>query len=110
MGDLSYRELAERCRDATAPDWGLAATIVAMHFRNDIDMLAAVETGAFDPTRSLTAAAFLIPPGYEWAVGHEDGVAFAGVHKPDEYSESVEAATPALALTAAALFARAGDQ
>jgi hypothetical protein len=71
---------------------------------------------AFPMTASLDAAMSLVPEGWSYQVSANPKSAYATVvHKDheDEYDERVysgHAATPALALTAAALRARAANQ
>lgn len=59
---------------------------------------------------SLDAAMMLVPEGWEWAGGFEDGGAFAHVHPRGEYAGLALASTPALALCAASLRASAKDE
>ncbi|WP_066781900.1 hypothetical protein [Sphingomonas sp. CCH5-D11] len=57
-------------------------------------------------TASLDAAMLLIPKGQDVMLAVMDGVAYAGIGK-ERSDDDRSAATPALALTAAALLARA---
>jgi hypothetical protein len=101
------RELAERCEKATGPDRDLDAEIdKAIHPDDWTDGLW------FDPSRhdlpaytaSLDAAMSLVPEGMLWLAGYAvDGRAIATV----DFDHQRAAATPALALCAAALRARA---
>jgi hypothetical protein len=110
-------ELAERCEKATGEDLEL-----------DLAIGDAVGTWPAKPntfkfprrySRSLDAAMTLVPEGLIWAVtncGAEDrlipdmSVASAVVGKADDPSKPSVAATPALALCAAALRAREGGK
>lgn len=98
-------ELAERCEKATGPDRHLNLAIANAIYGDDL----APPGTSYAFTSSLDAAMTLVPEGQEWAGGFEDGAAFAHVHVPGEYAELIEAATPALALCAAALRARAAS-
>jgi len=65
-------------------------------------------------TASMDAAFLLMPKGHWWAMGREEKRPWARcfdvgqmLDQPEEYGRAIDATTPALALTAAALRARA---
>jgi hypothetical protein len=102
------RELAERVEALTGPDREVDCRVWAAFNGGGFDTFVAVVPNFHDwrapyYTASIDAAMTLVPEGREWAIGLEDGGAFAHVHRPSEYAGMVEASTPALALTAAAL-------
>ena len=123
-------DLAKRCEEATGPDreldgqiW-IACLADAASRKAYIDGLAVSQSeadwrldymmGGFCPTSSLDAAMTLVPEGMGWFVsttGPEDDerpYALVGnPHTETDTSKGASAATPALALTAAALRARA---
>lgn len=108
-------ELAERCEAATGPDWSLDCDIArarGYHVPNPpTGGGLAVPTGSLPRfTASLDAAMTLVPEGWFWRVGHStlyDGWAALNRVHPDHCNREDEAfakaATPALALCAAAL-------
>ncbi|WP_316176287.1 hypothetical protein [Bradyrhizobium sp. SZCCHNRI1073] len=106
-------ELAERCEKAERPDRGLDAEI---HFRikNGIGVGCASDAPAF--TGSLDAALTLVPEGLSWTTGQNVHHLYwhTGVNRlnlgtgaPESVSCSAPTKSPALALCAAALRARA---
>lgn len=115
--------LAERCEAATGPDRELDGMIAAAFglkhgpdggFCNDENGdYWTTDQCAARVTASLDAAMTLVPEGLHWIVSttHPDGeappCACVGLPGSDEDSPLVRAATPALALTAASLRARA---
>jgi hypothetical protein len=107
-------DLAARCEKATGPDRELDAEIyVALDAnRENRDALAingAVGSWVPDFTASLDAAMTLVPEGWYWQVG-QGNHAWAAVYEnpiPPAMRVDPIAATPALALCAAALRARA---
>jgi hypothetical protein len=125
-------ELAERCEAATGPDWGLDREIWLAAFAT-IDDRTAIEIGweahgeaeaefrinrlmdGFAPTASIDAALTLVPEGMSVRMGWCAGAGYAECFTPGSYGDrdlgtgTIVAATPALALTAAALRAHAGD-
>jgi hypothetical protein len=99
---MTLLELAERCEKATGPDV-------------DLDLDISEATGGWKAlatwkgvsyTASLDAAMTLVPDGQNFNLfwRAEEGAGFAGVD-----GSSTKAATPALALCAAALRARAAQ-
>lgn len=122
-------ELAERIESATEPDRELDARIEAARRGEDYDALfvqgyAPEDWNAAPFTASLDAAMTLVPEGLEWLARSDDCGGFANVTGKD-FQSIVEisggetfnrstglsapswAATPALALCAASLKARA---
>lgn len=121
--------LAARVEQAQGPDRELDAAIATMLGWTEVhgsvlrpDFRGGRPPGVIDwwdivpiYTASLDAALTLVPEGYVWTLhGEPGGAGLAGV-QPDrgdgdgcDYSD-VNAATPVLALTAAALRARAED-
>lgn len=96
-------ELAERAEQATGPD-------SAMDF--DIARTIADLSGSNQPilayTASLDAAMTLVPEGWFWTGGRDrEGRGAMAVVSQDDCLVPAVAATPALALCAAALRARA---
>lgn len=67
--------------------------------------------GWFNPTASLDAAMMLVPEGLSWLIGSGDdlGPPHAWVGDQSDQPKGIGAATPALALCAAALRAKAGQ-
>lgn len=113
-------ELARRCEEAKGPDRELDCAIaVALERTNeggsgfhrtfsDDSVFEQVRALAF--TASLDAAMSLVPEGLDWIISsinpdseETDGRFWALVGHPDETADASGAATPALALTAAAL-------
>ena len=97
-------KLAERVESLTGPDRGVDRAI----------WYALQDQMSGDPvhgprfTADLDAAMSLVPEGWDFAVATERGCAIAGlIRRGNHKSATSEAATPALALTAAALRARA---
>jgi hypothetical protein len=113
--------LAERCEAATGPDRELDGDIFCAlgHAPFIEGAYCAYRSPAY--TASLDAAMTLVPEGWRWMAGHREfshargyvengGPAFVGVgtrRNPNRLWFETTAATPALALTAAALRARA---
>lgn len=94
-------ELAARCEAATGPDRELDALIES----------AIPRFGLYRYTASIDAAMTLVPEGWTWGV-FDDGTAWVW---PDERRDlltgkQAKAATPALALCAATLRARAQQE
>lgn len=122
MTDLN--ELADRCERATGPDPALDEAIQAAITGAEIEWQDYKQANAYHRdgrwinigsilayTASLDAAMTLVPDGQDWYVtairplkGTFAGAVYRGIHPKIDYAE---AATPALALTAAALRARA---
>lgn len=115
--------LAERVEAATGPDReldecigmaiGLKNTMRVGHECLGTDRVVPVRCPTF--TASLDAAMTLVPEGCDWSVDNFDGAngkpsAWVHVRKSSAAIEQVTGATPALALTAAALRARAAAQ
>lgn len=108
--------LAERCEQATGPDRELDARIEAALAEADFDALAndgvhVRDWNAPAYTASIDAAMSLVPEGREWRVRWcelPDGT-WASIARIGENGcgLNTSAATPALALCAAALRARA---
>lgn len=97
-------ELAERCKDAQGPDRELDRMISLTS--NDRDERARINPPLF--TASLDAAMTLVPEGWSVALhSHYDEQSRASVYLENNHATFRYAATPALALTAAALRARA---
>lgn len=102
-------ELAERCKRATGPDSELGLAI---------SEACEMETPHFCPTASLDAAMTLVPEGCVWSVGDWSAIdKWVGAtcwppedRRPVDFSGITLAATPALALTAAALRALAAQE
>jgi hypothetical protein len=112
-------ELAERGAELAGPDRTVDAEIyVAVHglvktgaLRSD----GSVRTAVPRYTASLDAAITLVPEGCQWSFDSHYGIArvftyFSGDQGPDCLEHEAEAVTPALALTATALRARAAEQ
>ena len=122
-------ELAGRCERATGPDRELDAeiakavgyevewaTIGPDHRREELVQVRTYP-GELSPTSrnlrrytaSIDAAMTLVPEGYFWTGGThpEFGAAMVVTNDPDSELNASKAATPALALAAAALKARA---
>ena len=108
-------ELAERCARATGPDWKLD---LAIFEAADPEAYRGSVLGAYHRadrvtppsyTASLDAAMTLVPLGQQFGCGSKDATdrawAWAGQFSEGDYIAN--AATPALALCAAALRARA---
>ncbi len=114
MTDIS--ELIARIEAATGPDQELDAEIHLLATKNTIacvaDIMAGCELGWEHPayTASIDAALKLAPEGWDWIIGASAGskfpVANLGRSYPTNKNVAHEAATPALALCAAALKAR----
>jgi hypothetical protein len=124
---MTMKELAERCEAATGPDRELDIAILthpAFGYRDVFEDGRLFDRGNDgywslegdekngplpSPTASLDAAMTLVPEGWEWAVGMVEGKRIAGCRQPGPGAPcpEIEAATPALALCAAALRARA---
>jgi hypothetical protein len=132
MSDLL--KLAERCEAATGPDRELDGAIVVA-IDGDRQTILYNEPGPFPQkavrgpirdlmltgddlasyinaptyTASLDAATTLVPEGMSWGVGPRDGTgkAWAWVGSHDDMYLAKKPATPALALCAASLRARA---
>lgn len=122
--------LAERCEAATGPDRELdeaIAVLVGKDSRTGPIHPSLAPRGYYDGpsyTASIDAALSLVPEGFSWAVGSAEDGGHATVSKMPEDDEAYSggrlpapevmthgyAATPALALTAAALRARAAAQ
>lgn len=111
QGD-DMRALIERVERGTGPDPALDGEIVAVmrqhenpwQHKGDGWITAwGVTVMAAEVTRSLDAALTLVPEGWTWAHYH-NGTAECGSR--DHLITKAQAATPALALTAAALRAR----
>lgn len=126
-------DLAARCEAAVGPDHRLDAAVwkAALAEPGQLESIAIGREvygdkeaqfrtdrmmDGFRPTASLDAAMTLVPEGHHWQVGEgietEAGIrdrAYAWCTDADEGELSL-AATPALALTAACLRARAGEQ
>lgn len=104
-------ELAERCEKATGPDRALDYDIA--HFVTRAHLASHGNAPAY--AASLDAAVTLVPEGCKWGLYHDPdckhpkGNSAAWV---DNHFARYAAATPALALCAASLRARAaqGDQ
>lgn len=101
-------ELAAKVEQAEGPDRELDEAIRLLVERNEKVVLDL--TGGYVPpstpayTASLDAAMMLVPEGAAWIVGFAvDGVPFANV----DFDRRTTAATPALALVAASLRAKA---
>ena len=93
--------LIERVEQATGPDLELDAAIVA-----SLKLyIIALMSGVPHYTASIDAAVSLVPEGWVWVVGNM-GNAHVYEERTAGKSVTAEAATPALALTAAALRAR----
>lgn len=104
MSPADLRALADRVEKATGPDRGLDVDIE--HARGWPD--AQWTSDARRYTASLDAAVTLVPRGWTWRVGNlvsGGGFAFLGTSLKEHV-----AATPALALTAAALRALAAEK
>lgn len=111
MAENDLIALAERCEEATGATRELDAMI---HWA--INDGVAVGYAAYAPayTASLDAAMTLVPEGAAWSIGCEDDAQTDWLadltcfsEDPDDYSLYIRAATPAVALCAAALRARA---
>lgn len=133
-------DLAERCEAATGPDRELDAAIwcelngreypeppytqMLQHDRYDPSkgtfeqgtqsgiLLQSYKDNALSYTASLDAAMTLVPEGCFWAGGDhpELGAAMTVTNIQGSLPQAAKAATPALALCAAALRARAAEQ
>jgi hypothetical protein len=125
-------ELAERCEAATGPDREIDEAIVLTalgwkraDYKRGGSTIRAWDNGEYRQERtpdfytaSLDAAMQLVPEGFDWAIGY-DGLAADDLpcgnwawcrneYQPHDYADDlIVAATPALALCAAALRARA---
>jgi hypothetical protein len=107
---MSLSDLAERCEKATGPDYRLDNEIAAAVGRSpphgSIETYIEGQHGRWF-TASLDAAMTLVPEGFDWIIGHTNSglTIHAEVGgRGGEYQRF--AATPALALCAAALRAR----
>lgn len=114
MSDLL--ELAKRCEAAEGPSISLGRAITIAAGMSEVEVDRRIERGLWrNPTASLDAAVTLVPEGLAWTTGqnvhhwywqtgvnrlNEDGA-------PESVSCSGPARTPALAICAAALRARA---
>jgi hypothetical protein len=114
-------ELAERCEKATGPDRGLDKAIAAVVHLKQLTYQSPEWIKDPEFTASLDAAMTLVPEGALWKVDHgitwsdeqstsngrnyRAGVGIGDV--PAKWSDGVSAASPAFALCAAALKARA---
>lgn len=113
-------ELAERCEKTTGPKRELDEAIRLLVERNIVVGLDLA--GGYVPpstpryTESLDAAMQLVPEGWAWMAGCAPEARFFATLAPTDESgieaEDIDtaAATPALALCAAALRARAADR
>lgn len=118
-----FMELAERCEKATGPDRELDLAIAKLPIRpHPVPAKATLGQGGLawsgaygfkcaEYTASLDAAMTLVPEGWNWQVGVGNHN-WAAVYKGAPPSMRVDpiAATPALALCAAALRARASER
>jgi hypothetical protein len=106
--------LAERVEALTGPDDAVDLAIAEWCYANggvagvnyDPQLWVIRHGGEF--TASLDAAMSLVPDGYDWILGRTNGG--LTVHAEVGNREQIFAATPALALTAAALRARAAQE
>ncbi|MEH3121150.1 MAG: hypothetical protein PGN16_04085 [Sphingomonas phyllosphaerae] len=98
--------LAKKVEQATGPDRELDQAIWFALFGPDKDMHRIIARGSFNYTASLDAAMTLVPDGL-WKRINVDPYGRANIRLGDACA--VTAATPALALTAAALRARAAQ-
>jgi hypothetical protein len=112
----TLQALAERCEQASGPDREINKDILlalgyswrGMNYWHSDDNRA--WEGSISFTASLDAALKLVPDGWRWAVSTtNDDPPCAFGHPPDKsfWIEDTPAATPALALCAFALRARA---
>lgn len=102
------RALADRCKAAGSLPEHLRDAELQLIDRAIRDLELVEEGRGFRfYTRDLSKVKLLVPQGYEWAAGVEDGSAFACVHPPDIYLPLSECLTPELSLCAAALEAQA---
>lgn len=102
-------QIAEQA-EAGGADRRLDLAIVFALYGPDCDMKGSVERGSFSPTTSLDAALTLVPEGFDWLrLGPVTMTVYPVQHDPKAWAHHIEAtgATPALALCAAALRARA---
>ena len=106
--------LAERVDAATGPDRGIDLAIYRTHF-DEPDRFGTTASGKVQSlvpayTASLDAAMSLVPEGC-WAEGSLASPAALEIHAPMTYDPlgQAQAATPALALTAACLRALASS-
>ena len=114
---VSFESLAHRCEQATGPDrelgkgvlkaCGWTEVIAFGHSWLRPDGSPLMASSLPDPTASLDAALTLVPEGWQWEV---QGRGLALVHDGKKFIHKGRAATPALALCAAALRARAAMQ
>lgn len=110
--------LAERCERAAGPDRELDAEIGRYFSARFLGYVPdEPQHGCAEFTRSIDAAMTLVPEGWYWRAGHGvlwPGWAHLNRKHPDhcerEDEHSAHAETPALALCAAALRARAQSQ
>jgi hypothetical protein len=115
---MTLLELAERCEKATGPDRELDLAIARASYGHGFPIFG--ERVNYDPalwlerygpiTASLDAAMTLVPEGMVWFVEAYPGDhSEAAVRWPYYDADERRAATPALALCAAALKARAAQ-
>jgi hypothetical protein len=114
-------QLAERVMGLSGPDRGVDALIakalsLPWDYAADWGPRGFQEPVAFPYTASLDAAKSLVPEGFEFTVSlHIGGTGAASIFRRNDDNERETccrlcvAATPALALTAAALLARAAE-
>jgi hypothetical protein len=112
---MTHNELAARIERAEGPDRALDLEIArlqdAVVMRRNDDDTANEEYTHWRYTGSLDAAMQLVPEGYNFSVDRIDGRGGAVVN-PSSFSSTAaiaDAATPALALCAAALRARSAS-
>jgi hypothetical protein len=100
----SLLELAERCEQASGPDRELDLDITEA-----LDLAGRAALSLVPFTASLNAAMTLVPEGCSWSLHKHNSYSRAGVFVDDgrDPGHYCDAATPALALCAAALRARA---
>ena len=105
-------KLAERCEQATGPNFALELAIFSALKPREYPSVPRPYSASID------AAMTLVPEGALWLIGSEPwGKPWArcyhverAMEQPEGYGDAVEAATPALALCAAALRALAGEK
>lgn len=101
---IDLMELADRVEAASGPDRALAREVLLACGKGYVSPLYRW----LDPTASLDAAVTLVPEGWTWGV-FDDGTAWVWVDEQRDLLAGIRvyASTPALALTSAALRARA---
>ena len=99
---MTLLELAERCEQATGPDLELEMAI------SRVRDAAGKVLPQLDYTRSIDAAMTLVPEDFDWRLGRTNSGLTIHAEVGGQAEEDMRfGATPALALCAAALRARA---